>query len=79
MASGDHSNPDDERDPDEELDGCDIEILESDAVGDSELPRTVGGVAIFGIGDDADGCDVEIDDFDAVSDVDLPPAKGGVG
>lgn len=65
-------------DPDDHLDGCDVEIAAADATPDDALPAAVGGVAIAGEGEEVDGCDVDIDDADATADEDLPAATGGV-
>ena len=65
-------------DPDDDVDGCDVEIDASDSTPDDELPGALGGVAVAGEGDEADGCDVDIDDMDATADEDLPAAAGGV-
>ena len=62
----------------EAFDGCDVEILESDATPDDALPPAVGGVEIAGTGDDIDGCDVHVDDLDGTPDDQLPAAEGGV-
>ena len=65
-------------DDEDDIDGCDVEIPDSDATPDEALPLAVGGVAIAGEGDEIDGCDVEIDDMDATPDEDLPAAEGGI-
>ncbi len=62
----------------DDIDGCDVEFHDSDAIPDEDLPMAVGGVEISGEGDEVDGCDVLVDDLDATADEELPAATGGV-
>ena len=62
---------------------CGIELQESEATPDTQLPAATGGV-IIAPGesrdeDDGDGCDVVLNGIEATTDEELPAATGGVG
>ena len=62
---------------------CDIEIEDSEATPDEELPAASGGLDSIpetaGDLEETDGCEVGFTESDAVADEDLPTSAGGVG
>jgi hypothetical protein len=74
-----HPHEDEDRD-----DGClsDVEFNESDALSDTDLPSSAGGVqAAIEEHDDEDGidgCDVEFNSNEVTTDEELPVAAGGI-
>lgn len=65
----------------EDVDGCGLEVHESDITLDTDLPVATGGVEIApgnDPGEEADGCDLDFEAGEATSDADLPASAGGV-
>ena len=62
---------------------CGIELQESEATPDTQLPAATGGVVIAieesPDEDEIDGCDAVPNDTKATTDEELPAATGGIG
>jgi hypothetical protein len=79
--AGNEAGPDDE----EHIDGCSccVELQESEATPDAELPAASGGVIAAAEEpqdqDGIDGCDTVLSNTDGTTDEELPAATGGIG
>ena len=65
----------------QDVEGCCIDLNDSEATSDADLPIVSGGVQGAGRGggqDDSDGCDLDFAAAEPTADEDLPPAAGGV-
>jgi hypothetical protein len=66
----------------EDAEGCCIDLHDSEATSDADLPAASGGVQgarpAEDDNDELDGCDLDFGAAEATADEDLPPAAGGV-